>query len=359
MPTIDAEIIVIGAGVIGLAIAERLSRSGKQVIIVEKENSFGQHTSSRNSEVIHSGIYYQANSLKSKLCIEGNKMLYDFAHEHNIHHKKCGKFIICQKGEEGYLIDILSNGKRNGIEGLTIAKDNIPDTIKYNTAVWVPSTGIIDSHALMYELNRQIGQRNNVYVGFGCNVRSIQYDRYEGGTFRVGIDDFHLTSKILINCAGLWADKIANLLFPNQYRLEFWKGDYYKTNKIKNLNHLIYPLPRFDSLGIHTRINLDGSVSFGPNAYRVYDVDYNIDERFKESFLSSINEYIELGDEDIFPDYSGIRPRLSGNEGNKKDFIIKNEIDNGFRNMINLIGIESPGLTCCLSIAKYVEGIIV
>jgi len=359
----EFDAIVIGAGVIGLSIAKELSEIYDNILIVEKECSFGHHTSSRNSEIIHSGIYYPEKTLKTKLCIEGNKLLYSFLQKHNLPYKKCGKLIVATNvHEEVVLEELYKQGLKNGVNSLSlISKEEIakiePD-VKATRAILAPETGIVDSHSLMSKLE-QIAQEQNVTFSYNTKINDI-FKKNNFYHLTIEKEDIILTSKLVINCAGLWSDQIANMIGINNYKLYWNKGEYFKTTRYKNMNKLIYPVPDPSGkyLGIHTVLDLDGNISFGPNAYYVDNIDYKLTDKNKIQFYKSIKRYLEIEPEDLSPAMSGVRPKVQSQNENFRDFIIKNETNLGYNNFINLIGIESPGLTCCLSIAKHIKEII-
>ena len=363
----EVDVVIVGAGIVGLSVAEKLSHSFDNILLVEKEDSFGRHISSRNSEVIHSGIYYPQNTLKAKLCVKGNELLYNFLEKNNLPYKKCGKLIIAiQKNELPILDELYQNGISNGVKNLEIisskkAKEMEP-LFKSCGALFVPSTGIMDTHKVMKKLEF-LSEQNGVLISYNTEISAIQKqdDEY---ILSFKSDDFQVKTKILINCAGLWSDKISEMVGinseKNDYKLLFCKGEYYKTTKYKDIKHLVYPVPdpKGIFLGIHTRINLNGELSFGPNAYYVDKIDYQMDDSYHQEFYESVKNFLEIDFDDISQDDCGIRAKLQ-KEGEKfRDFVISNEKNKGFPNFINLIGIESPGLTCCLSIAEYVEKII-
>ena len=358
----EFEVVVIGAGIVGLAIAYELSKEYNKILVIEKENTFGQHVSSRNSEVIHSGIYYKPNSLKARLCIEGNNLIYKFAKKNKINYRNCGKFLIASNNNDIYkLDDLYNNGINNGLVGLKKCTSNkikkSEPLIKSVGGLWVPSSGIIDSHAFMKRLVYLI-QSNNSIVMYNHEVKNILKEK---NNYRIFIKDFKYTisSRIIINSSGLWSDKIANMVGIKAYNINYCKGVYYKTFKYRNqINSLIYPLPTNISLGIHVVLRLDGSIGFGPNAYYVNNIDYNFETNYKEFFLQEINKFLYLKQDDLIEDYSGIRPKTQNINEARHDFTIINETKRGFNNFINLIGIESPGLTSCLAIAKYVKTLI-
>jgi L-2-hydroxyglutarate oxidase LhgO len=354
------DVVIVGAGVVGLATAHELAKHYENILIVEKENSIGQHTSSRNSGIIHSGIYYPPRTLKSSLCLKGNTLLYDFLLKHDVPHNKCGKLIVASTFDEIEKLDaIYQNGIENKVQGLRfLTVDEIKKAepnINAIKAIYVPTTGIVNAHQLMNQIRHNIIE-DDVVVIYNNTVSAIKYNEKQY-TLSFTEVDFHVQSKVVINAAGLWSDKIAQMIGINDYELEWYKGEYYKTNKYRGMNHLVYPLPDENSLGIHTVIDLEGNLSFGPNAYFVNKVDYDINFLNHQEFCDKINKYLSISHNDIWPDTSGIRPKIKQQSG-FRDFVIANEADKGYKNFINLIGIESPGLTCCFSIAEYVKNII-
>ncbi|MBN2017918.1 MAG: NAD(P)/FAD-dependent oxidoreductase [Candidatus Cloacimonetes bacterium] len=362
----EVEVLIIGAGIVGLAIAERLSKTFDCVIVAEKEDSFGRHTSSRNSEVIHSGIYYPKNSLKAKLCVKGNDMLYDFMQKHDVHHRKCGKLLIAAKEQEiPILEELLQNGTNNGVQGLEIYSQEqvkeIEPLFKTMGALWVPSTGIMDTHNVMKKLEF-LAEENGAMVSY--NTEAVGIEKVDDSYIVTFKDGFQVKSPIVINSAGLWSDKVSGMvgIHPEKhnYKIHLCKGEYYKTTKYNNIEHLVYPVPDPTgiSLGIHIRINLNGELSFGPNAYYVDELEYSMDETYHRLFHESVSEYLDIEFDEMWQDDAGIRPKLQGKGEGFRDFVIENEKDKGFPNFINLIGIESPGLTCCLAIAEFVENLI-
>jgi L-2-hydroxyglutarate oxidase LhgO len=355
------DVVIIGAGVIGLAIAERLRGSYKNILILEKEKKFGQHISSRNSEVIHSGIYNPIDSLKSQLCIKGNDLLYGFFKKYDIPHLNCGKLIVASdKNEEKLLDELYTNAINKNMSDIEFFSSKqakgVEPNVKCTKAIWVPSSGIMDSHKLMQRLEYNFTSDNGI-IAYNTAVESITFDN---SNFIINTNDQNkIETEILINAAGLWSDKISSMLGINKLKIHYCKGEYYKTNKYRNINCLIYPLPSEISLGTHVAIQLNGDVLFGPNAYYVNDINYSIDDSNKNDFLNNINKYMDIGSDDIWPDFCGIRPKLQAEGKPFEDFYIKNEADQGITNFINLLGIDSPGLTSSLAIAEFVEDIII
>ena len=354
---IEFDAVVIGAGVVGLAIAKELCNHFDNVIVLDKESDFGQHVSSRHSGVIHSGIYYEPGSLKAQLCVEGNELIYDYAENNNIDYLKCGKLIVGHDDSDlQKLRELKENGISNGVKGLRIISGE--DALKIqpglicSNALWVPSTGIIDSHNLMVNLEKEISTKGGL-VHYNSEVTSMSKEN-EIYNLEILDQDTIIVSSIVVNSAGLWCDAVSSMIGIDKYKIHYCKGDYYKSNRYKNMNCLIYPLPSKLGLGIHSVLQLDGSVSFGPNAYYVDDISYEVDEENLDKFHVSIKKYLDIDRDELFVDYSGIRPKPFGLGEEPKDFTIKNEESHGFPNFINLIGIESPGLTCSLAIGKYV-----
>ena len=356
-------ILIIGAGVVGLALAEKLSQENDSVVLVDKESSFGQHASSRNSEVIHSGIYYKNNSLKADLCVEGNNLLYSFFDQENIEYNKCGKYVIATNNDEIELIESLyENGKKNNVQGLSlVTRDQIlkeiPD-VKAIMGLFVPSTGIMDSHKYMKKLE-YMAEENGCIISYNTEVQSIE--KTSSGYIAGFTDGYEIEASVVINSAGLYSDRISEMagIDPDTegYRIHFCKGLYYRTSRYRDFKRIVYPVPapEVNHLGIHIRIHLDGSIAFGPNSFYVDELDYSFDNSYKEDFHKSIKNYINIDPEDLKEDDCGIRPKLQLAGGAFRDFIIKNESDRSLNNFISLVGIESPGLTSSLAIANYVE----
>ncbi len=365
------EITIVGAGVVGLAVALELSKNYNDIFVIEQESSFGQGISSRNSEVIHSGIYYPKDSLKTQTCIEGRRMVYDFCKSNHIAHKKIGKLIVAINDTEVKdLEDLFRHGLANGVEDLKLlSKDEVKELephIEAKAAIFSPSTGIIDSHGLMKNLLSRF-QMNKGAVAYNTQVLGI--DKSEGG-FIITVKDkiegvFKFFARTFINCAGLNSDKIAMMLglSKDEYKLKYCKGDYMRVNpsKARLISRLIYPVPkrRGVGLGIHATLDLADGLRLGPDDEYVKNLDYNVEVRKVKIFYESIKDFLPfISLEDISPDMAGIRPKLQGQGEGFRDFIIKDESDDGRFGFINLIGIESPGLTSAFSIARIVKEIV-
>lgn len=369
----DFKVCIIGAGAVGLAIAANLSRGFDNIIVVEKHKKFGQETSSRNSEVIHSGVYYPENSLKAKLCVQGREMLYQYCAAHEIAHNRCGKLIVANDATEVNMLGaILKQSQLNGVQdGRIISQDEIfilEPNINAVEAIHFPSTGIIDSHRLMKQLETE-GMMNGVQIAYGNEVVEIVKIR-DGYCIKVAEDQerhFEFTSEVVINASGLDAFEVSSMigLKKEAYRTHFWKGEYFSIGNGKNklINSLIYPVPNknITGLGVHATIDLNGGVKLGPNAIYLEQNtrDYTVSVDHKSQFFESARKFLPfLEIADLQPDQAGLRPKLQKPGDPVRDFIIKNEESNGFPNFINLLGIESPGLTACLAIADHVSQII-
>ena len=363
------DITIIGAGVIGLAIASALADKNKTIFVLERHPSFGQDTSSRNSEVIHSGIYYPKDSLKAKLCVEGNKLLYALCEAKNIPHQRTTKIIVASDSQEaGELESLYMKGKDNGAAGLKLVTkkelQGLEPNINGVAALYSPFTGIIDSHSLMKYL-ADSAKSNGVELSYGSAVKAIK-KRKQGYEIIIGDDgDFSFNSSLVINCAGLESDNIAKMVGINDYELKLCKGDYFSVAgaKKKMINRLVYPIPHANTvgLGVHATLNLQGEVRLGPDATYIertnqnYDVDPNKAKEFYQA-AKKLLPFIELTD--LAPDTCGIRPKLQGPGDPVKDFIIRHEKDKGYPGFINLVGIESPGLTASLAIAKMIKDLV-
>ncbi|KJR41114.1 dehydrogenase [Candidatus Magnetoovum chiemensis] len=362
----EIEITIIGAGVVGLAIAAELSRKTHSLVVVEKNHAFGQETSSHNSEVIHAGIYYSPNTLKAKLCLEGAESLYQYCNARSIPCKRCGKVIVASNNNDINEIEKLyDKGTANGVSGLRIIDKSelakFEPNVIGDTALYSPNTGIIDTHSLMVCLEQEALASGAIF-SYGSEVELIEKQK-EGFIIGFKNENYRLLSKIVINSAGLWADKIAAMAGINTdtagYKLIYVKGSYFSYSKISPVKMLVYPPPDdlHKSLGIHATIDMGGRLRLGPDAEFVNLPDYKVDETKLDTFWESSTKLFKFIDKNsLHPDMAGVRPRLKENKG--KDFIIKHEADRDLNGFINLIGIESPGLTSCLAIAKHVGSMI-
>ena len=365
------DIAIIGAGVIGLAVSYSLKNFGKDVVVIEKNQSFGQETSSRNSEVIHAGLYYPKDSLKAKTCLTGRKLLYDFCRKNKIPHKKLGKIVVAsQKKDFTKLEEIYKNAAECGVKDIKIIDEKeikkLEPNINGRRAIFSPDTGIVDSHSLMNTLF--VGAKEN-NVDFVFSVEVIKIEKHPH-FYKIIVkepngDTFSFQSKCVINCAGLWSDKIAESVGIDidkaSYRMYYNKGQYFRIANPKkfSINHLIYPPPTKSDLGIHVTPDLAGGLRLGPDAQYVKNIEYSIREESKTDFLECVQKFLpQLKLNDIIPDTAGIRPKLQGESDTFRDFVIQEEKEKGFPGFINLIGIESPGLTSALSIAEIAKNMV-
>ena len=361
------ETIVIGGGVVGLAIAAKLSDNGQEVVLLEKEARLGEATSSRNSGVIHAGIYYPKNSLKAELCVSGKNLLYDYAKQKNVTHKKIGKFIVANKKEDNKKLKTLKEqGDFNGVKDLTLlSKEDLveqePDVLSEG-ALFSGTTGMIDAAELMFSLENDFLKTQGM-ISLNSEVTNIKTSPNEHQIFVQADEKFIVKTKNIINCAGLNATKVAQKIsglkksfVPEMY---FAKGHYYQLTGKHNFSHLIYPLPNAHGLGIHLSIGLDGRAKFGPDVTWVDKIDYSFDETLHDKFLQSIKLYWpHIDGSKLQPDYTGIRPKIYGPEEQGADFVIQGKEKHNIKGLINLFGIESPGLTSSLAIADRIMDLI-
>ena len=366
----DIDIIIIGAGVVGLAIAAEVSRTNKSVFVFEKNRTFGLETSSRNSEVIHAGMYYPEDSLKAKFCVNGNQLLYELCEKYSINHKRLGKLIVAADDAETKEVEKLyRQGLKNGINALQMLTGDeiklLEPNVEAVAGLLSPSTGVVDSHDLMKTF-LGCAKENGVAFVFGAEV--INLNRIAGG-YEVGIHDsertYPVTGSVVINAAGLFSDKVAQLagidVEKAGYQLHYCKGAYFSLNpKTRRLvNRLVYPVPEQAGVGVHVTLSLDGSMRLGPNVKYTETIDYTVDKNDKAEFYQAAHRYLpSIEFDDLAPDFAGVRPKLQAKGKGFRDFVIRDEADKGLPGLINLIGIESPGLTASPAIAKYVAEIV-
>ncbi len=362
----DCECVVIGAGVVGLAIAAELAKSGREVLILEREASFGTITSARNSEVIHAGIYYPADSLKARFCVKGKQQLYSYCEERHIAHHRTGKLIVATTDAQvEQLASIEARARANGVSDIqrisaADAKAMEPE-LMCKAALYSTSTGIIDSHALMVSLLGD-AQNNGAVLACSAPVEQISMLPRSGGyALSVGGEEpMQLSCNCLINAAGHEAcalayslTALAEIFRPKPYLL---KGNYFRLNGKAPFSRLIYPVPEPGGLGVHITLDLGGQARFGPDVEPVNSEDYAVDPVRSEQFYSAIRRYWpQLPEGALAPDYAGIRPKIEWGGEPYNDFLIQSPSDHGLAGFINLFGIESPGLTSCLAIAEHVQ----
>lgn len=361
--------VVVGAGVVGLAVARALARAGCEVIVLERERLIGSHTSARNSQVIHAGIYYPRGSAKARLCVEGRRMLYDYAASHGVPHRKIGKIIVAtEPGQEGALEGVAAAAAGNGVEEmrfLSAADLGVMEpALRASAGLLSGTTGIIDSHALMLSLRGEIedaGGAVAVETGF-LRARPLAGGGFEveaaSGTERVAIE-----AGILVNAGGLFAGEVAagieGLEPPFRREIFYCKGNYFGVSGRVPFDHLIYPIPERDGLGVHLTLDMGGRGKFGPDTEWIDGIDYSLDPRRGDGFYAAIRRYWPgLADGALSPDYTGIRPKLAPAGGAATDFTIEGPETHGLAGLVNLYGIESPGLTSSLAIAGEVAGLL-
>jgi L-2-hydroxyglutarate oxidase LhgO len=360
----DIDCLVVGAGVVGLATARALALAGREVVIAEAAEGIGTQTSARNSEVIHAGIYYPPGSLKARVCVEGRKRLYDYLRERGLPHRACGKLIVgTHAGQRPALETIAARAEASGVGSLrwvdaAEARELEPE-VTCEIALFSPETGVVDSHALMLSL---LGECEAAGGSLALNTPITAWRR-EGEGFSVdfgGEDPATYTVKTVVNAAGHGAPRLLSRLegFPAEAvpKQSFAKGNYFSLLGKQPFRHLVYPVPEQAGLGIHATIDMAGRVKFGPDVQWVEDdQDLVVDPARAESFYAAIRTYWPgLPDGALVADYAGVRPKLHGPGEPMPDFRIDGPAIHGVPGLVNLLGIESPGLTSSLAIADLV-----
>lgn len=365
METIDCA--VIGAGVVGLAIARRLALAGREVIVLEAEKAIGTHTSSRNSEVIHAGIYYPTGSLRARMCVAGKQMLYRYCAERGVNHRNIGKVIVATADDEiPTLHKYRAQAEANGVTDLVwLDRDEIAAMEPNITAVRAllsPSTGIIDSHGLMLAYQGDAEDRGT-QIAFESPVLSGRVEP-ERIVLEVGGEEpMALGCRVVVNAAGLAAPAVARSIagippasIPPQH---FCKGHYYVLSGRSPFNRLVYPVGSGLWHGVHVTVDLGGQARFGPDQQWLDGVDYAFDETRAASFYEAIRHYYPaLADGQLVPGYTGIRPKITAKGEPAADFVIQGPGDHGIPGMVNLYGIESPGLTSSMAIGEHVASLL-
>ena len=364
----DTDVVVIGAGVVGLACARELAARGRGVVLIERHERFGVETSSRNSEVIHAGIYYAPGSLKATLCTAGSRDLYAWCAAHGVPHTRLGKLIVATTAdEETTLQGLLSQARANGVTALRPLTGGevraMEPHVRALSGLWSPDTGIVDSHRLMASLLADAET-------CGCTAawrHEVVGAEPSGGGYRVGArsgdDTTTLECRFVVNAAGLDADRVAALPGLDAdaagYRQHYARGHYFRVHprKAHLARHLVYPAPAGTHLGVHVTLDLAGGVRLGPDLQYLpgRTQDYDVPEGLRDAFFTAASRYLEgLEPDDLSPDLAGIRPKLQGPGEPARDFVIAEESAAGLAGWVNLVGIESPGLTCCLAIGTLV-----
>jgi len=361
------ECVVIGGGIIGLAVARALARAGREVLLLEKERWIGQDTSSRNSEVIHAGLYYPEGSLKARFCVEGRKKLYAYCAERDVPHKRIGKLVVGVSDDEiATLKRVIKHAEAAGVTDLEWldGKDAraMEPALSCVAAFHSPSTGIIDSHALM-----QAYQTDAEHAGASVVLRAPVLEgrvTRDGFTLEVGgSEQMTLDCKLLINSAGLYAPALARRVagipaatIPQDY---YCRGVYFTLAGRAPFKRLVYPVPEHAGLGVHLTLDMAGAARFGPDTEWIDGIDYTVDARRGDKFYAAIRTYWPgIADGALQPGYAGIRPKISGPKALAADFVIAGPQSHGVPNLVNLFGIESPGLTASLAIADHVASLL-
>jgi L-2-hydroxyglutarate oxidase LhgO len=365
MEQIDA--VVIGAGVVGLAVGRALALTGREVMVLEAENAIGTSTSSRNSEVIHAGIYYPAGSLKARLCVQGKDLLYAYCAERGVAHQRLGKLIVATSEQQVQALDdIVAKAAANGVHDLqklnAAEAKALEPALACQAALLSPSTGIVDSHALMLTLQGDLENAG----GLLALVSPVQRVGLKQGTtthpIRISMQDgTELACKVLVNAAGLNAVELAQgmngldkSLLPTAH---YAKGNYFTLAGKAPFSRLIYPVPEKAGLGVHLTLDLGGQAKFGPDVQWVDDpTDLLVDPRRGDAFYAEVRKYWpDLADGALLPGYAGMRPKINGPSEAAADFLVQGPAQHGVPGLVNLLGIESPGLTSALTLADEVS----
>jgi L-2-hydroxyglutarate oxidase LhgO len=368
------EHLVIGAGVIGLSVAAALARGGEQVFVVEAASRIGCGISSRNSEIVHSGIYYETGSLKHRLCVDGRRLLYDYCRSHRIAHRKCGKLIVAaNEVEADQIVGLAKRAQQNQIERVDLidaqAAKRLEPNLRATLALHVCETGLVDSHGLMLSLLSEIEEAGGAIL---LNHRVLGGGKKGARGFDVEVaapdGALHISTRSLVIAAGPWAhavaaaiDDVASLPRP---RLLLVKGTYFAHSARARFSRLIYPIPEPGGLGVHLTLDLAGNMRFGPDVEWLETcdpdkVDFTVDPERSARFYPAVRRYWpELADGALYAAYAGVRPKLSGPMCPNSDFLIRGPHDHGVEGLVELYGIESPGLTSSLAIGEFVKSML-
>jgi len=365
------DIVVIGAGVVGLAVGAAVSAEDRETYILEQEEAYGQGTSSRNSEVIHAGIYYPKGSLKAELCVKANPMIYDICERHRVPYRRCGKIIVGNgEAEVRQLEGIIRHARDIGARDLELIDADrvhaLEPNVRADAAILSPTTGIVDAHGLMDHFHRVARSKtgsdplvlDTMVTGIEPVENSYVVSMVSGG------EPFKVEAEVVINSAGLYADRVAAMagidVDEAGYRIHWCKGEYFSLTGKPPARMLVYPPPPTDaaSLGIHSVPDLTGRLRFGPNAFYVDEINYAVESEKTPFWRDIVRYFPSVKPENLHPDMAGIRAKLQGPGDPVRDFVIRHEEDRGLPGFINLVGIESPGLTCSPAIAEMVAEMV-
>lgn len=367
MEKVDA--VIVGGGVIGLAIARELSASLDSCVLLEQANTIAQGVSARNSGVIHAGLYYPHGSSKARLCVRGRQLLYDYCERKRVPHRRCGKLLLARETEHDQLQALFKQGLENGVEGLSVleraALKKREPAVEADLALYSAETGIVDAAMLASALRDDFEARGGIVL---CHTR-LEKVLPAGSCYELhcrGSEAYRFSGSRLVNAAGLSAREVAasiegfdKTLIPQRY---LCKGNYFRYTGRQRFNHLIYPLPAagLSGLGIHATHDLQGALRFGPDVQYIDTEDYRVDESRAGAFYRAIRQYFPtLEDDSLVPDFAGIRPKLAAEGEAAADFLIQSETDHHHKALANLFGIESPGLTASMAIAEDVASLLV
>jgi L-2-hydroxyglutarate oxidase LhgO len=358
------ECVVVGAGIVGLAVARALARAGREVVILEAEDAIGTHTSSRNSEVIHAGIYYPRGSLKAHACVAGRQRLYAYCASHGVPHRRCGKLIVASsEAQIPELREILKKAHGNGVDDVVEIPAaealRMEPALRCVAALHSPSTGIIDSHALMLAYLGD-AEAAGAMLALKSSLNAV---RMANPGFELQVENTKIRTRFLVNSAGLRAPSVARRIDgfpagkipPERYA----KGNYYSLTGRPPFSRLVYPVPEPGGLGVHVTLDLAGQARFGPDVEWVERISYEVDPRRAERFYAAIRRYWPaLPEGALAPAYAGIRPKISGPGEPAADFVVQGPAEHGIPGLVNLFGIESPGLTASLALADDVAALL-
>ena len=358
--------VVIGAGVVGLAVARELTLRGREVLVLDSGSTIGSGISSRNSEVIHAGIYYPQGSLKARLCVAGRQMLYDYCAQRQLSHQRCGKLIVATQADQvARLQQIQGAARANGaddLEMLNAAQANaLEPALSCVAALWSPSTGIIDAHGYMLALQGDLENAGGLVV---LNTRIVSAEVTGSGFVLTMADESQLATRMLVNAAGLHAPSVAKRIegldvrhVPTAY---FAKGNYFALSGRAPFSRLIYPVPETAGLGVHLTLDMGGQAKFGPDVQWVDSPDdFTVDPARGDLFYGEARKYWPaLPDGALVPGYAGIRPKISAPGEPAADFLVQGPVQHGVANLVNLFGIESPGLTSSLALGQYAADLL-